>query len=69
MNSFKFICFSGPGHEVPGPRPTPNPNINPLPPGSHVLFTQSGKIEYIPLEGHDLKKNEAKTALHLPVKL
>ncbi|KAL0178684.1 hypothetical protein M9458_027578, partial [Cirrhinus mrigala] len=55
---------------APGPiRPTPDANISPLPPGSHILFAQSGKIEYIPLEGHNLKKNEAKTALHLPVKL
>ncbi|KAK7149062.1 hypothetical protein R3I93_013158 [Phoxinus phoxinus] len=58
------------GDNFPGPiRPTPDPNISPLPPGSHILFTQSGKIEYVPLEGHDLKKNEAKTALHLPEKV
>jgi len=65
-----LICSSGSDDEFPGPiRPTPNPDASPLPPGSHILFTQSGKIEYVPLEGHDLKKNEAKTALHLPVKL
>uniref|UniRef100_A0A8C1YAC5 Nidogen 1a n=1 Tax=Cyprinus carpio TaxID=7962 RepID=A0A8C1YAC5_CYPCA len=59
-----------PGHDVPRPiGPTPDPNISPLPPGSHILFAQSGKIEYIPLEGHNLKKNEAKTALHLPEKV
>uniref|UniRef100_A0A673FUX8 Nidogen-1-like n=1 Tax=Sinocyclocheilus rhinocerous TaxID=307959 RepID=A0A673FUX8_9TELE len=59
-----------PGHDVPGPiRPTPDPNVSPLPPGSQILFAQSGKIEYIPLEGHNLKKNEAKTALHLPEKV
>ncbi|XP_051503782.1 nidogen-1 isoform X1 [Myxocyprinus asiaticus] len=60
-----------PDHDVPGPpiRPSPRPDISPLPPGSHILFTQSGKIEYIPLEGHDLKKTEAKTALHLPEKV
>lgn len=62
------FCTSGRSHDESGPiRPTPNPNISPLPPGSHILFTQSGKIEYIPLDGHNLKKNEAKTALHLPV--
>uniref|UniRef100_A0A8C2J845 Nidogen 1a n=1 Tax=Cyprinus carpio TaxID=7962 RepID=A0A8C2J845_CYPCA len=66
---------TGPGrspvcHDVPGPiRPTPDPNVNPLPPGSHILFAQSGKIEYIPLEGHNLKKNKARTALHLPEKV
>ncbi|CAM4728078.1 unnamed protein product [Leuciscus chuanchicus] len=65
-----FRCSTGSGDDFPGPvRPTPNPNITPLPPGSYVLFTQSGKIEYVPLEGHDLKKNEAKTALHLPEKV
>uniref|UniRef100_A0A671RB13 Nidogen-1-like n=2 Tax=Sinocyclocheilus anshuiensis TaxID=1608454 RepID=A0A671RB13_9TELE len=59
-----------PGHDVPGPiRPTPDPNVSPLPPGSQILFAQSGKIEYIPLEGHNLKKNKAKTALHLPEKV
>uniref|UniRef100_A0A672P7P4 Nidogen 1 n=1 Tax=Sinocyclocheilus grahami TaxID=75366 RepID=A0A672P7P4_SINGR len=59
-----------PGHDVPRPiGPTPDPNVSPLPPGSHILFAQSGKIEYIPLEGHNLKKNEAKTALHLPEKV
>ncbi|KAI2658133.1 Nidogen-1 [Labeo rohita] len=63
-------AFLSPGHDVPGPiRPTPDPNVSPLPPGSHILFAQSGKIEYIPLEGHSLKKNEAKTALHLPDKV
>lgn len=54
----------------PGPiRPTPRPDVNPLPPGSHILFTQSGRVEYVPLDGHDLKKTEAKTALHLPEKV
>lgn len=59
-----------PGHDGPRPiGPTPDPNVSPLPPGSHILFAQSGKIEYIPLDGHNLKKNEAKTALHLPDKV
>ncbi|XP_056616657.1 nidogen-1 [Triplophysa dalaica] len=54
----------------PGPvRPTPRPDVSPLPPGSHILFTQSGKVEFVPLDGHDLKKTEAKTALHLPEKV
>ncbi|XP_026133570.1 nidogen-1-like [Carassius auratus] len=70
-----FGTRTGPGrlpdcHNVPGPiRPTPDPNVSPLPPGSHILFAQSGKIEYIPLQGHNLKKNKAKTALHLPEKV
>nr|XP_055025430.1 nidogen-1 [Misgurnus anguillicaudatus] len=58
-----------PDHTPDPIRPTPRPDVNPLPPGSHILFTQSGKVEYIPLDGHDLKKTEAKTALHLPEKV
>uniref|UniRef100_A0A8C1RK77 Nidogen 1a n=1 Tax=Cyprinus carpio TaxID=7962 RepID=A0A8C1RK77_CYPCA len=57
-----YTCFT---HKDSVPKPAELP----LPPGSHILFAQSGKIEYIPLEGHNLKKNEAKTALHLPEKV
>ncbi|MGH0139077.1 UNVERIFIED_CONTAM: hypothetical protein FKN15_068558, partial [Acipenser sinensis] len=46
--------------------PTPRPDVHPLPPGTHLLFTQSGKIEHVPLEGYTMKKNEAKAVLHLP---
>ncbi|KAM9792237.1 nidogen-1-like [Neosynchiropus ocellatus] len=46
--------------------PTPRPDVNPSGPGSHLLFAQSGRIEQIPLEGHRLKKELAKTLLHVP---
>ncbi|XP_066552549.1 nidogen-1 [Amia ocellicauda] len=46
--------------------PTTRPDVHPLPPGTHLLFAQSGKIEYVPLEGHNMKKVEAKAVLHLP---
>ncbi|MGH0135079.1 UNVERIFIED_CONTAM: hypothetical protein FKN15_013459 [Acipenser sinensis] len=49
--------------------PTPRPDVHPLPPGTHLLFTQSGKIEHVPLEGYTMKKNEAKAVLHLPEKV
>ncbi|RXN01624.1 Nidogen-1 [Acipenser ruthenus] len=49
--------------------PTPRPDVHPLPPGTHLLFTQSGKIEHVPLEGYTMKKNEAKAVLHLPDKV
>ncbi|XP_041108807.1 nidogen-1 [Polyodon spathula] len=49
--------------------PTPRPDVHPLPPGTHLLFTQSGKIEYVPLEGYTMKKSEAKAVLHLPDKV
>ncbi|MFT7806148.1 nidogen-1-like [Arapaima gigas] len=49
--------------------PTPRPDVHPLPPGTHLLFSQSGKIEHIPLDNYNMKKREAKTMLHLPDKL
>ncbi|XP_071390603.1 nidogen-1 [Centroberyx affinis] len=49
--------------------PTPRPDVHPLPPGTHLMFAQSGRIEYVPLEGYDMKKNEAKAVLHLPEKV
>ncbi|XP_039593799.1 nidogen-1 [Polypterus senegalus] len=49
--------------------PTPRPGVHPLPPGTHLLFAQSGKIDYVPLEGHNMKKSDAKTVLHLPDKV
>uniref|UniRef100_A0AAY4CPH5 Nidogen 1a n=1 Tax=Denticeps clupeoides TaxID=299321 RepID=A0AAY4CPH5_9TELE len=54
------------GHQV---RPTPRPDVYPLPPGTNLLFTQSGRIEFIPLDGYDMKQSEVKTALHLPEKV
>ncbi|XP_037534042.1 nidogen-1 [Nematolebias whitei] len=46
-----------------GPRPRPNVH---LPPGTHLLFAQSGRIEHIPLDGYDMKKDDAKPVLHVP---
>ncbi|KAM8841767.1 nidogen-1-like [Synchiropus picturatus] len=46
--------------------PTPRPDVNPSGPGSHLLFAQSGRIEQIPLQGHGLKTELAKTLLHVP---
>ncbi|CAJ1067679.1 nidogen-1 [Xyrichtys novacula] len=69
---------SGPGSRpmcidhggVPPPvRPTPRPDVHPLPPGTHLLFAQSGRIEHVPLDGHDMKKSDAKALLHLPEKV
>ncbi|KAJ8393239.1 hypothetical protein AAFF_G00063110 [Aldrovandia affinis] len=55
---------------VPPPvGPTPRPDVHPLPPGTHLLFAQTGKIEHIPLDGYDMKKSEAKAVLHLPEKV
>ncbi|KAJ8246133.1 hypothetical protein GJAV_G00263980 [Gymnothorax javanicus] len=52
---------------IPGPvGPTPKPDISPLPPGTHLLFAQNGKIDHIPLDASKMKTNEAKTLLHLP---
>uniref|UniRef100_UPI0037E84C71 nidogen-1 n=1 Tax=Semicossyphus pulcher TaxID=241346 RepID=UPI0037E84C71 len=69
---------SGPGSRpmcidhggVPPPvGPTPRPDVHPLPPGTHLLFAQSGRIEHVPLEGQDMKKSDAKPVLHLPEKV
>lgn len=49
--------------------PAPRPDVHPLPPGTHLLYAQSGRIEHVPLEGHDMKKDEAKALLHLPEKV
>uniref|UniRef100_A0A8C2WGA8 Nidogen 1 n=1 Tax=Cyclopterus lumpus TaxID=8103 RepID=A0A8C2WGA8_CYCLU len=49
--------------------PTTRPDVNPLPQGTHLLFAQSGRIDHIPLEGYDMKKDGAKAVLHLPEKV
>lgn len=55
---------------VPPPvGPTPRPDVYPLPPGTHLLYAQSGRIEFVPLEGYDMKKSESKAVLHLPEKV
>lgn len=69
---------SGPGsrpmcidHGVAPPPvgPTPRPDVQPVPPGTHLLFAQSGRIEHVPLEGYDMKKEDAKAVIHLPEKV
>ncbi|KAM4607761.1 nidogen-1 [Polymixia lowei] len=69
---------SGPGdkpmcidHDTvrPGVGPTPRPDVNPLPPGTNLMFAQSGRIDYVPLDGYDLKKSDSKAVLHLPEKV
>ncbi|XP_041645126.1 nidogen-1 [Cheilinus undulatus] len=69
---------SGPGSRpmciehggIPPPYgPTPRPDIHPLPPGTHLLFAQSGRIEHVPLDGQDMNKDNAKAILHLPEKV
>lgn len=66
-----FRCLSLVGIEnefvLTSDGPTPRPDVHPLPPGTHLLFAQSGRIEHVPLEGYDMKKDDAKTVLHLPV--
>ncbi|XP_007892037.1 nidogen-1 [Callorhinchus milii] len=49
--------------------PTTRPDVIPLPPGTHLLFAQSGKIEHVPVEAGGLKKGEAMTLLHVPDKI
>ena len=57
------------GDSQPPVRPTPRPNVQPPPSGTHLVFAQNGRIEHIPLEGYDMKPDQAKTVLHLPVSL
>ncbi|XP_040001081.1 nidogen-1-like isoform X2 [Xiphias gladius] len=46
--------------------PTPRPDVHPVAPGTHLLFAQSGKIEHVPLDGYNIKKEDAKPLLHIP---
>ncbi|XP_037621658.1 nidogen-1-like [Sebastes umbrosus] len=46
--------------------PTPRPDVHPVGPGTNLLFAQSGKIERVPLDGYNIKKDEAKPLLHIP---
>ncbi|KAF6073542.1 nidogen 1 [Phyllostomus discolor] len=50
-------------------RPLVPPTVIPLPPGTHLLFAQTGKIERLPLEGSTMRKTDAKTLLHAPDKV
>lgn len=52
---------------LPPVGPRPRPDVDALTPGTHLLFAQSGRIEHVPLGGYDMKKNDAKPVLHLPV--
>lgn len=47
--------------------PTTRPDVRPPPPGANLIFAQNGKIDHIPLDGSNMKKEEAKTMLHVPV--
>ncbi|XP_029449963.1 nidogen-1 isoform X2 [Rhinatrema bivittatum] len=49
--------------------PTVRPSLVPLPPGTHLIFAQSGKLEHVPLERESMKKTVAKTLLHVPDKV
>uniref|UniRef100_A0A8C6VA94 Nidogen 1 n=1 Tax=Naja naja TaxID=35670 RepID=A0A8C6VA94_NAJNA len=49
--------------------PSVKPNAIPLPPGSHLLIAQSGKIDHVPLEGNVMKKSDAKALLYVPDKV
>uniref|UniRef100_A0A674MHT6 Nidogen 1 n=1 Tax=Takifugu rubripes TaxID=31033 RepID=A0A674MHT6_TAKRU len=57
------------GGVAPPVGPTPRPDVHPLPPGTHLLFTQSGRIEHVPLDGYTMQKDGAKAVLHLPEKV
>uniref|UniRef100_A0A8D0XFB1 Nidogen-1 n=1 Tax=Sus scrofa TaxID=9823 RepID=A0A8D0XFB1_PIG len=43
--------------------------VIPLPPGTHLLFAQTGKIERLPLAGSTMTKTDAKALLHAPDKV
>lgn len=60
-------CYDHDGQRPIGP--TPRPDVHPVPPGTHLLYAQSGRIEHVPLEGYDMKKDEVKAVLHLPEKV
>ncbi|XP_029306242.1 nidogen-1 isoform X2 [Cottoperca gobio] len=62
------MCFDNGGVRPPV-GPTPRPDVHPLPPGTHLLFAQSGRIEHVPMEGYEMKKDAAKALLHLPEKV
>ncbi|XP_056136389.1 nidogen-1-like [Lampris incognitus] len=61
----KPLCIDQ-GVAPPPVGPTPRPDVSPLAPGTHLLFAQSGKIEHLPLDGSNMKKEEAKALLYVP---
>ncbi|MED6244828.1 hypothetical protein ATANTOWER_025279 [Ataeniobius toweri] len=56
------------GTVAPTVGPRPRPDVV-LPPGTHLLYAQSGRIDHIPLEAYDMQKEDAKAVLHLPGKV
>ncbi|XP_053275519.1 nidogen-1 [Pleuronectes platessa] len=59
---------SGINHAVTPPPlgPTPRPDVQPVSPGTHLLFAQSGRIELLPLDGYSMRTEDAKPLLHVP---
>ncbi|XP_033000218.1 nidogen-1 isoform X2 [Lacerta agilis] len=49
--------------------PSVKPDAIPLPPGTHLLIAQSGKIDHVPLDGNDMRKSDAKALLYVPDKV
>ncbi|XP_062831368.1 nidogen-1 [Anolis carolinensis] len=69
---------SGPGIQPPcigtvAPPVVVGPSVKPdtihLPPGTHLLIAQSGRIDHVPLEGNDMRKQDAKALLYVPDKV
>nr|XP_060609844.1 nidogen-1 [Anolis sagrei ordinatus] len=69
---------SGPGIQPPclgtaEPPVVVGPSVKPdtirLPPGTHLLIAQSGRIDHVPLEGNDMRKQDAKALLYVPDKV
>lgn len=69
---------TGPGIQPPclstvAPPVVVGPSVKPdtitLPPGTHLLIAQSGKIDHVPLEGNSMKKVDAKALLYVPDKV
>ncbi|KAJ7987342.1 hypothetical protein DPEC_G00325490 [Dallia pectoralis] len=75
-------CVDRNGKEIPRTRtragrplcedqvgPTPRPGVYPPPAGTNLLYAQSGRIDFVPMENYDMIKTQAKTVLHLPEKV
>ncbi|CAK6981389.1 nidogen-1-like [Scomber scombrus] len=60
------LCIDQTVTPPPPVGPTPRPDVHPVAPGTHLLFAQSGKLEQVPLDGYNIKKDEAKPLLHIP---
>lgn len=68
---FSIICQQGLSTVAPPIviGPSVKPDTIPLPPGTHLLIAQSGKIDHVPLDGNSMKKLDAKALLYVPVRL